>query len=363
MPQPGLSIIIPTLNEEENLPLLLTDLVSQQGIDFEVIVADGGSVDATCQRADALFTAGELHGFCLRGPCGRGRQMNDGASGARSDWLLFLHADSRLENGELLKNALEYMHNHQRTSARYDSAGHFPLRFDLSEAKLGLGLYFHEAKTVLGRVGCIHGDQGMLIPKALFRRIKQFREDLPIMEDTDLAEKVRATGEWVLLPGHLVTSARRFQVEGLKARQTLNALMMNFLAIGWLDFFHLAPAIYRQQMHTQPLQLRPFFTLIQQMLRELPPARRWSVWLATGKYVRSQLWQIGLLLDCRRNYRNLNRVLYRPGGWLKFFDRWLDPFTNHCLGRGLATMLVWLWFHWQVGTLPKPSRCKGVEDD
>jgi len=363
MPKSDLSIIIPTLNEEENLPRLLADLMRQQRIAFEVIVVDGGSVDATCQKAESLFATGQLSGFCLRAPCGRGRQLNAGAAAARSDWLLFIHADSRLDDDDLLRNALEYICDKQRDNAAIACAGHFPLRFDLPDDKLGLGLYFHEAKTVLGRPGCIHGDQGMLISRTFLQVVGPFREDLPIMEDTDLAERVRTLGTWLLLPGHIVTSARRFRVEGLKARQTLNALMMNFLAIGWLDFFLRTPAIYRQQSRARPLQLRPFFLLIRELLRDMPRDRRWSIWRATGRYVRGQAWQIGLLLDCRKYDRTSGRPVYRPGFWLNFFDRWIDPFSNHCVGRGLTTLMVWLWFHWQLKGPSGPTRFEGVDND
>ena len=104
MPTPELSIVIPTLNEAFALPLLLEDLARQQGVAFEVIVTDGGSSDATCQCAHALFASGGLMGACHVGPSGRGRQMNAGASLANSEWLLFLHADSRLGDTHQLRN-------------------------------------------------------------------------------------------------------------------------------------------------------------------------------------------------------------------------------------------------------------------
>ncbi|TFH61439.1 MAG: glycosyltransferase, partial [Candidatus Zixiibacteriota bacterium] len=96
MPNHELSIVIPTLNEAEALPLLLSDLARQQGVSFEVIVADGDSADATCQIANQWFSSGRLQGSCHVGPSGRGRQLNAGAELTTSAWLLFLHADSRL---------------------------------------------------------------------------------------------------------------------------------------------------------------------------------------------------------------------------------------------------------------------------
>ena len=87
---PELSIIIPTLNEAGSLPLLLGDLLSQQGIVFEVVVADGGSQDTTRLIANDYYADGRLRGKCLVGASGRGRQLNAGAAVAKADWLLFL---------------------------------------------------------------------------------------------------------------------------------------------------------------------------------------------------------------------------------------------------------------------------------
>ncbi len=371
MPKPDLSIIIPTLNEAENLPLLLGDLERQDGLYIEVIVIDGGSVDGTGVFADDFFAAARLTGVCLVGPSGRGRQLNAGVSAAKSDWLLFLHADSRLGEDSQLHKALEFIQDHQRLASSDSSAGRFTLRFDSSvsfdspESEDSFGLFYYEAKAFLGRPGCIHGDQGLLLTKDFFHRVGPFRQDLPVMEDTSLAEKIRTTGQWLLLPGEIVTSARRFQIEGIKARQTLNALMMNFLAIGWLEFFAKAPDIYRQQDRTQPLQLLPFFRLIRELFDEMSLSKRWGIYLATGGYVRGQAWQIGLALDCRKVYRQDiepaqgvtagQSVMagHKAGYWLKWFDRWFDPLTNHCIGRTLTALLVRAWFAWQLRSKPE----------
>jgi glycosyltransferase involved in cell wall biosynthesis len=165
MSSPDLTIVIPTLNEEQTLPLLLADLERQQGISCEVIVIDGGSTDATCQLANLAFDSGRLHGFCRTGPRGRGRQLNAGAVAAQAEWLLFLHADSRLHDVNLLHTALEFMRGHQQRLTSDTLAGHFALRFDDPGEGTGNGLYFYEVKASLGRPWCIHGDQGLLLPR------------------------------------------------------------------------------------------------------------------------------------------------------------------------------------------------------
>ncbi len=346
---PELSIIIPALNEAEALPLLFSDLLLQQEINFEVIVTDGGSADATCAIADDLFAAQQLAGLCVRGPSGRGRQLNAGVGVAKAEWLLFLHADSRLDNVLQLRTAVDFMKQHLQRQPQQVIAGRFVLEFDKQGMADGFGLFFYEAKARLGRPGCIHGDQGMLISKTSMLDLGPFREDLPVMEDTCFAEAVRACGQWLLLPGVITTSARRFQVEGLKTRQTLNALMMNFLAIGWLDFFARAEDLYRQQDRAQPLQLLAFFQLIRDLLAKMPRRQRWSIWYATGGYVRSQAWQLGFALDCRKAYQRGEGPGLQKTPWLNGFDRWFEPLTNHCPGRTLTALLVRLWFARQLG--------------
>jgi glycosyltransferase involved in cell wall biosynthesis len=95
-----LSIVIPALNEKECLPRLLRDLKNQTYRDYEVIVADAGSVDGTQEIA-------ERHGCRITkgGLPGKGR--NEGAKKAKGDILLFLDADTRLPSSSFLKDALK----------------------------------------------------------------------------------------------------------------------------------------------------------------------------------------------------------------------------------------------------------------
>ena len=347
MSTPELSIIIPTLNEAAALPRLLSDLARQAGIHFEIIISDGGSADETVEIAGQCFEELGLAGACLSGPAGRGRQLNVGARSARSEWLLFLHADNRLFHPDQLRRSLEMMRGHLQLTPSESLAGRFPLRFE-SPTERDFAAFYYETKARLNRSGCIHGDQGMLLKKTFFYTVGPFREDLPVMEDTVLAEQVRIKGEWRLLPGEIVTSARRFEVEGWQARQTLNALMMNFMAIGWLDFFAQAPELYQRQDRTRPLRLAPFYQLIHELLAQMSLRRRWGLWMATGAYVRQQSWQIGLALDCRRSWRRQTRFDDTPGPWLRWFDKWFEPLTNHRAGCLLTALLVRIWFSIQL---------------
>lgn len=96
MARPFFSIIIPSLNEEKYLPLLLSDLAAQTFRDFEVIVSDGKSDDNTV-KASKKWTRRLPRLKIVIGPkrhvCA---QRNLGAKHARADWLIFLDADNRL---------------------------------------------------------------------------------------------------------------------------------------------------------------------------------------------------------------------------------------------------------------------------
>ena len=52
-----ISVIIPTLNESENLPRLINVLGQQGRADLEIIVADGGSRDDTTRIAQPLVSS------------------------------------------------------------------------------------------------------------------------------------------------------------------------------------------------------------------------------------------------------------------------------------------------------------------
>ena len=85
-----ISIIIPTINEANNLPLLLSDLsfIQKKG---EIIIVDGGSKDKTIDVANIygakVFKSKERN---------RGLQLDIGAKNSKGEWLIFLHADTRL---------------------------------------------------------------------------------------------------------------------------------------------------------------------------------------------------------------------------------------------------------------------------
>jgi rSAM/selenodomain-associated transferase 2 len=339
---PELSIIVPILNEEEQLRCLLTDLVRQRHVDFEVILSDGGSLD------NPAAVVAEYERFCGYpislhvGERGRGRQLNAGISKARSRWLLLLHVDSRFADQMALRRGLDVMKDFGSNLV----AGRFPLCFRHSAGRAAkAGYYYYEWKARLPREEAIHGDQGFLLSRETFQRVGHFRENLPVMEDTDFAERLRRIGDWKLLPCEISTSARRFETEGLWQRQLLNALIMCFRTIGWEDFFGDVISVYRQQGTGGTLQLRPFFRQVKRSMKRLPFKQRLGIWYRSGSYVRGHAWQLAFALDAKRAFKKG----LPPGEGKMRLVNLLEPvynlLTNNPPGHLAATLLLWLWFY------------------
>lgn len=321
--RPALSVVIPTLNEEASLPALLDDLAAQT-LEIEIIIADGGSSDSTCAEI-------ERRGISLvHAARGRAAQMNAGAQASHSDTLLFLHADSRLESRGLLEGALAAFEA-ERLRGGECLAGHFALRFLRTRPGADALFRFMQAKTRSGRRGTINGDQGLLIARAFFESLDGFDTRLPFLEDQRLAEKIFRSGRWILLPGELKTSARRFEAEGHRRRYALMALMMTLHDAGLEEFFEQAPQVYADQERAATLKLRPFLDLARRLfLRELKRDPR--LFSRAGRYVRGNAWQVALMLDLLGGDES--------GVWLDRFDRQIAARLNHPVADALAACLA-----------------------
>lgn len=208
----SISIIIPTLNEEEYLGATLAGLVNEPGI--EVLVVDGGSTDRTTKVAERYL------GRVLRAPCGRARQMNTGAAQANGDILLFLHADTRLPAGfaDYIRTAL---------AKKGVAAGAFRLAID--GPGIGRRLIEKMANLRSRWLGLPYGDQGIFLRKTLFQQLGGF-PDQPIMEDFELARRLAKQGKIVIQPVAVHTAARRWQRVGLLKTTLINqAIVIAYL--------------------------------------------------------------------------------------------------------------------------------------
>jgi len=200
-----ISVIIPTLNEAQTVACLLGDLKLCKAI-TQIIVVDGGSKDGTqeiCEQLDIAFLVAKK---------GKSHQMNEGAAVADNDYLLFLHADSRITIQSL--NALqEAIHQHP--------AGCFYLEFDKNKWLYKLYAYFSKFNTTL----FTYGDQGLFVRKQLFDEIGGYAS-MPIMEDLDIIQRLKRKVKFVKLDAPIITSARRFEKVGIVKQQLINILLV-----------------------------------------------------------------------------------------------------------------------------------------
>ena len=207
------SAIVPVLDEEAALPVLLDHLLSLPG-EWEVIVVDGGSRDATREIAAARYGV-----RMVDGPRGRAAQLNTGAAAARGDVLVFVHADSRLPASAHASLGAALRDPHV-------VGGNFALRFDGGDAfSRVLGAWY----AVQRRLGVWYGDSTIWVRPDVFAALGGF-EALPIMEDYALVRALRGAGATPCLPGPAVTSARRWRRVGI-ARTVWSWVVIRWL---WL---------------------------------------------------------------------------------------------------------------------------------
>ncbi len=202
--------MIPTLEEQDRVAHAIQ---SARAPGVEIIVADGGSRDATRQRAVAAGAR------VVAAEPGRARQLAAGARAAAADVILLLHADTRLAPGwaDAVRAALA------------DPAvvgGAFAFRF--AERGFALRLVEWGVRARLALAGLPYGDQALFARRGALEAIGGV-PDAPIMEDLDLVRALRRRGRLALLPLPATTSARRYLERGVARTVAKNALAL----LGW----------------------------------------------------------------------------------------------------------------------------------
>ncbi|WP_444900099.1 TIGR04283 family arsenosugar biosynthesis glycosyltransferase [Microbulbifer sp. VAAC004] len=193
------SVIVPLLNEREQLPKLvaqLRELVAYSSC--EIILVDGGSSDGSAEIA----TAAGLR--VIQSQRGRALQMNAGASVACGSWLLFLHADTRLPQGALSAIA--------SASVRGAQWGRFNIRIS------GDSLWFPLISTMINwrsrLSGIATGDQAIFVRRSLFNEVGGYARQ-PLMEDIELSRQLLKIARPHCLRQRVTTSGRRWQKFGI----------------------------------------------------------------------------------------------------------------------------------------------------
>jgi glycosyltransferase involved in cell wall biosynthesis len=209
-----ISVVIPTLDNEATLPDTLSALVSASvdGFVREVIVADGGSKDATCDIAD--WAGADV----VPSSPARGLQLAAGAAHARRPWLLFLNPDAVLDYG-WEREASRFMEKVDKDPSR-QAAGVFGLALDDE----GFAPRFLEGLAWL-RFAILRlpsGAQGLLIPRRLYDAVGGHR-GLAAGEDVDLARRL-GRRRIKLLRARAVSSARGYRQDGYLRRALADQL-------------------------------------------------------------------------------------------------------------------------------------------
>ena len=190
-----ISIIIPTINEANNLPLLLSDLsiIQKEG---EILIIDSGSEDKTIDVASIygakVFKSKERN---------RGLQLDIGAKKSNGEWLIFLHADTRLTHdwvGEIksiLKGNKNYIYFFKF------KINHKKIIYRVLEILVNFrSQYFKQP----------YGDQGLIIHRSTYLKNKGFRR-IPLMEDLDFFRRLNNKKDLKQLNLPILISPRKWE--------------------------------------------------------------------------------------------------------------------------------------------------------
>ncbi len=204
-----ISVIIPTLNAEAYLAQALAPLVeaAADGLVKQVIVADGGSGDATLAIAEAAGCD------IVMSQKGRARQMIAGADAARAPWLLFLHADTVLERTWLAET-----HAFITRAGAATRAAAYTFAFDDDSAPARRVQYWARARATILKLP--YGDQGLLISRQLYDALGGYR-DIGLMEDVDIVRRI-GVARLTILKSCAVTSADKYRRDGFSRRAWRN---------------------------------------------------------------------------------------------------------------------------------------------
>lgn len=212
-----ISVIIPTLNEEENIGTLLERLRSYGGNTLEeIIVVDAGSEDQTARIAEKegakVFYSEQK---------GRAPQMNLGAQKAKGNILYFVHGDTLPPKC--------YSTSIQKALADQYPIGCFRYQFKSDRKLLKINAFF----TRFRMIWCRGGDQSLFIKKEIFEAMQGYREDYCIMEDFEFILRARKEYPFKIIPKNMLVSARKYEENSYMRVQVANLIVFNMFRLGY----------------------------------------------------------------------------------------------------------------------------------
>ncbi|MDT8309943.1 MAG: TIGR04283 family arsenosugar biosynthesis glycosyltransferase [Methylophaga sp.] len=194
----SIAIIVPVLNEAENLPALIAQFSKLSQPQDEVVIVDGGSTDET------LEILADMNLQILSAHKGRASQMNAGALHSDADILVFLHADTQLP-----ENALALI---RKVVAEGAGWGRFNVIISGARPMLKVIALFMNWRSRL--TGIATGDQVIFIQRELFNDLGGFPEQ-PLMEDIEISKRLKKISRPACLSEKVITSGRRWQKHGI----------------------------------------------------------------------------------------------------------------------------------------------------
>ncbi len=211
-----LSVIIPTLNEAQNLRELIPFL-QKQGGEFisEIIVVDGGSEDKTCHTAENLgakvLKSNELS---------RAIQLNLGARHATGNTLFFVHADTRPPGS--------FAEDLQISLVKGYKAGCFRYKFDSENFLLKINSWFTRFNGIFSG----GGDQTLFITRDFFNTLGGYDEKFCLMEDFELVKRIKRRTKFHINPRTMTVSARKYRDNSWLKVQLANLFVFALFRMG-----------------------------------------------------------------------------------------------------------------------------------
>jgi glycosyltransferase involved in cell wall biosynthesis len=216
------SVIIPTLNEEDYLPRILSDFVKQKKKDFEVIVVDASSADETQERALKFSKSFPLQFYSVK-KSSVSFQRNFGAQKAQGEYLIFLDADTRVNN--------QFIQNLYKDILKKRGLLFLPILITsdgLSRNKILFRIINSIIEISQSSAKPLSSGGAIFLSKRLFSDLNGFNEKLYMSEDHDLVQRAREQGikAKILKDIKVAFSMRRVRKEG-----QMTFLYKNFMAL------------------------------------------------------------------------------------------------------------------------------------